>query len=282
MKPVEINTRSGGKTIRIGPGHPLVLLAGPCALETGDLGWEIAKEMKAICERLDISYVFKASFDKANRTSLDSFRGPGAKKGLRQLNRIRQEIGVAVVSDVHETNQMDLAAECLDMIQIPAFLCRQTDLLVAAAQSGRVVNLKKGQFLSPWDMKYAVAKLRAAGSDQILLTERGASFGYNNLVVDMRSLPIMRSFGCPVIFDATHSVQLPGGMGGKSGGQRKFIPTLTRAATAAGIDGLFMEVHPDPDNALCDGPNTIPLDKVEQLLKQLLVIRHAVNGVING
>ena len=268
--------------IRIGPGHPLVLLAGPCALESGDLAWEIAKEMKVICERLGVSYIFKASFDKANRTSLDSFRGPGAKKGLRLLSRLRQEIGVAVVSDVHETSQIDLASECLDVIQIPAFLCRQTDLLVAAAKSGRVVNLKKGQFLSPWEIKYAAAKLRAAGCDSILLTERGTSFGYNNLVVDMRSLPVMRSFGCPVIFDATHSVQLPGGMGGKSGGQRKFIPTLTRAAIAAGIDGLFMEVHPDPNKALCDGPNTIPLDKVEPLLKQLLIVRKAVNGVTHG
>lgn len=281
MKTVEINTLPGGKPIRIGLGQPLLLMAGPCVLESGDLGWQIAKEMKAICERLEISYVFKASFDKANRTSLESFRGPGAKKGLRQISRIRQEIGVAVMSDVHETSQIDLATECLDIIQIPAFLCRQTDLLVAAAKSGRVVNLKKGQFLSPWDMKYAVEKMRSAGSERILLTERGTCFGYNNLVVDMRSLPVMRSFGCPVIFDATHSVQLPGGMGGSSGGQRKFIPTLTKAAMAVGIDGLFMEVHPDPDKALCDGPNTIPLDKVEPLLRQLLEIRKAVSKIAN-
>jgi 2-dehydro-3-deoxyphosphooctonate aldolase (KDO 8-P synthase) len=281
MKNVEISTPSGGKAIQVGPGQPLVLLAGPCVLESGDLCWKIAWEMKAICERLDISYVFKTSFDKANRTSLNSFRGPGLKKGMRQLCRIRQEIGVPVVSDVHETSQIDMAMECLDIIQIPAFLCRQTDLLTAAAKSGRVVNLKKGQFLSPWDMKHAVEKVRAAGSDRILLTERGACFGYNNLVVDMRSLPVMRSFGCPVIFDATHSVQLPGGMGGSSGGQRKFIPTLTRAAMAVGIDGLFMEVHPEPDKALCDGPNSIPLDKVEPLLRQLLEIRKAVSKFTN-
>ncbi|MCI5165222.1 MAG: 3-deoxy-8-phosphooctulonate synthase, partial [Candidatus Electrothrix sp. GM3_4] len=209
-------------------------------------------------------------------TSLDSFRGPGLRNGLRQLDRIRQEVGVPVVSDVHETIQMDLAADALDIIQIPAFLCRQTDLLVAAAKTGKTVNLKKGQFMSPWDMKHAVDKLRSAGCDRILLTERGASFGYNNLVVDMRSLPVMRSFDCPVIFDATHSVQLPGGMGGSSGGQREFIPTLSRAAMAAGIDGIFMEVHPDPDKALCDGPNSIPLNEVESLLKQLLAIRETV------
>jgi 2-dehydro-3-deoxyphosphooctonate aldolase (KDO 8-P synthase) len=276
MKSFEITTRSGMRSIPVGPGHPLLLLAGPCALESGELGWQVAQEMKAICEGLGISYVFKASFDKANRTSLDSFRGPGLRNGLRQLDRICQEVGIPVVSDVHETAQMDLAADALDIIQIPAFLCRQTDLLVAAAKTGKTVNLKKGQFLSPWDMKHAVEKLRAAGCDRILLTERGASFGYNNLVVDMRSLPVMRSFGCPVIFDATHSVQLPGGMGGSSGGQREFIPTLTRAAMAAGIDGLFMEVHPDPDKALCDGPNSIPLNEVEALLKQLLTIREAV------
>ncbi|MCI5149785.1 MAG: 3-deoxy-8-phosphooctulonate synthase [Candidatus Electrothrix sp. MAN1_4] len=282
MKPFEITTRSRNRTIPVGSGHPLLLLAGPCALESGDLGWQVAQEMKEVCERLGVSYVFKASFDKANRTSLNSFRGPGLRNGLRQLDRISKEVDVPVISDVHETVQMDLATDALDIIQIPAFLCRQTDLLVAAAKTGKTVNLKKGQFLSPWDMKYAVEKLRAAGCDKILLTERGASFGYNNLVVDMRSLPVMRSFGCPVIFDATHSVQLPGGMGGCSGGQRKFIPTLTRAAMAAGIDGLFMEVHPDPDKALCDGPNSIPLNDVEALLQQLLAIRETVEKVTSG
>ena len=282
MTSFEITTVPRGKNVSVGPEHPLLLLAGPCALESGELGWRIAKEMKEICQRLGISYVFKASFDKANRTSLDSFRGPGLRNGLRQLDRIRQEVGVPVVSDVHESNQVDLAADALDIIQIPAFLCRQTDLLVAAAKSGRTVNLKKGQFTSPWDMRHAVKKIRAAGCNRLLLTERGTSFGYNNLVVDMRSLPVMRSLGCPVIFDATHSVQLPGGMGGSSGGQRQFIPTLSRAAVAAGIDGLFMEVHPDPDKALCDGPNSIPLNQVEALLEQLLAIRETVQKVSNG
>ena len=279
MKIVELNTLPGAEIIRIGPDQPLMLLAGPCVLESGEMAWEIAREMKAICRRQGISYVFKASFDKANRTSLDSFRGPGLEKGLRQLGRIREEVGVAVVSDIHEPGHVERAADYLDIVQIPAFLCRQTDLLVAAAKSGKTVNLKKGQFVSPWDMEYAVNKLRAAGCERILLTERGASFGYNNLVVDMRSLPVMRSLGCPVIYDATHSVQLPGGMGGSSGGQREFIPPLTRAAMAAGIDGLFMEVHPDPDKALCDGPNSWPLDQVETLLKQLLKVRAAVHGV---
>lgn len=259
----------------IGPGAPLFLMAGPCVLESGDMAREIAQEMQAITARLGLSYVFKASFDKANRTSLTSFRGPGAEKGLRILGRLRAEVGVPVVSDIHEPNQAELAADCLDIIQIPAFLCRQTDLLVAAARTGKVVNVKKGQFVSPWDMEHAVNKVRGAGGERLLLTERGACFGYNNLVVDMRSLPVMRSFGCPVIYDATHSVQLPGGAGGSSGGQREFIPTLSRAAVAAGVDGLFLEVHPDPDKALCDGPNSLPLAQVEPLLKQLLAVHRA-------
>jgi 2-dehydro-3-deoxyphosphooctonate aldolase (KDO 8-P synthase) len=268
--------------INVGPGAPLLLLAGPCVLESGELAWEIARELKAIAARLGISYVFKASFDKANRTSLDSFRGPGAEKGLRILGRLREEVGVPVVSDIHEPAQAEMAADYLDILQIPAFLCRQTDLLVAAARTGKVVNVKKGQFVSPWDMENAVNKLRGAGTEKILLTERGASFGYNNLVVDMRSLAVMRAFGYPVVFDATHSVQLPGGAGGSSGGQREFIPPLARAAMAVGIDGLFIEVHPDPAKALCDGPNSLPLDQVEPLLKQLLAVRQAVDGVING
>ncbi|WP_456385698.1 3-deoxy-8-phosphooctulonate synthase [Desulfolithobacter sp.] len=278
MQTITLSNLPEDRTIRVGPGEPLLLLAGPCVLESGELGWEIAREMKDICTRLGISYVFKGSFDKANRTSLQSFRGPGLEKGLRQLGRIREEVGVPVVSDVHEQGQVEMAAEVLDIIQIPAFLCRQTDLLVAAAKSGRTVNLKKGQFVSPWDMEHAVGKLRDGGCDRILLTERGASFGYNNLVVDMRALPVMRGFGCPVIFDATHSVQLPGGGGGSSGGQREFVPTLARAAMAAGIDGLFMEVHPDPDKALCDGPNSWPLADVETILRQLLAVRSAVDG----
>jgi 2-dehydro-3-deoxyphosphooctonate aldolase (KDO 8-P synthase) len=281
FKTVELNPTPCGP-ITIGPGAPLLLLAGPCVLESGDLAREIAREMQAIATRLGISYVFKASFDKANRTSLNSFRGPGAEKGLRILGRLREEIGVPVVSDIHEPNQAEMAADYLDILQIPAFLCRQTDLLVAAARTGKVVNVKKGQFVSPWDMEHAVKKLRGAGTEKILLTERGASFGYNNLVVDMRALPVMRSFGCPVIYDATHSVQLPGGAGGSSGGQREFIPALSRAAMAAGIDGLFIEVHPDPDKALCDGPNSLPLTEVEPLLKQLLAVRKAVAGVIDA
>ena len=279
IEPVAITTPED--RYQVGPGRPLLLLAGPCVLESGELAWDIAREMKAICKRLGISYVFKASFDKANRTSLESFRGPGLENGLRQLGRIRSEVGVPVVSDIHESSQVEMAADLLDIIQIPAFLCRQTDLLVVAAKSGVTVNLKKGQFVAPWDMVHAVGKIRAAGCDRLLLTERGTSFGYNNLVVDMRSLPVMRQMGCPVIFDTTHSVQLPGGRGESSGGQREFIPPLARAAMGAGIDGLFMEVHPDPDKALCDGPNSWPLDKVESLLRQLLAIRAAIGETID-
>ncbi len=277
LRPVTI---TGPETsFAAGPGQPFLVLAGPCVLESGDLALDIAREMKEICGRLGVSYVFKASFDKANRTSLDSFRGPGLENGLRQLARIRDEVGVPVVSDVHESGQVEAAAEVLDVMQIPAFLCRQTDLLVAAARSGVAINLKKGQFVSPWDMRHAVAKIRGTGCDRLLLTERGATFGYNNLVVDMRSLVVLRSLGCPVIFDATHSVQLPGGAGSSSGGQREFIAPLARAAVAVGIDGLFMEVHPDPDKALCDGPNSWPLDQVEDLLTELLAIRAATNEV---
>ena len=278
MQAIELKSTPVG-TIAIGPGAPLLLMAGPCVLESVDLAREIAQEMQAITTRLGISYVFKASFDKANRTSISSFRGPGAEKGLRILGRLRAEVGVPVVSDIHEPAHAELAADSLDIIQIPAFLCRQTDLLVAAARTGKVVNVKKGQFVSPWDMEHVVNKVRGAGNERLLLTERGACFGYNNLVVDMRSLPVMRSFGCPVIYDATHSVQLPGGAGGSSGGQREFIPPLSRAAMAAGVDGLFIEVHPDPEKALCDGPNSLPLDGVESLLKQLLVVHRAVAGV---
>lgn len=273
---VSIDTPTG-TSLPVGPGHPLLLLGGPCVLESAALAEEIAVAMKEICGRLGINYVFKASYDKANRTSLSSFRGPGIKDGLATLSDIREQVGVPIVSDIHDPSQAKTAAEVLDILQIPAFLCRQTDLLVAAAQTGKVVNVKKGQFVSPWDMKNAVGKLRGAGGTKTMLVERGASFGYNNLVVDMRSLPVMRSFGCPVIFDATHSVQLPGGAGGSSAGQREFIAPLTRAAVAAGLDGIFMEIHPDPDKALCDGPNSIPLDSVEELLTSLLKIRAAVS-----
>jgi len=262
--------------IKVGDDQPLLLIGGPCALESEDLAHQVAETMLEICDRHGISYVFKASFDKANRTSLSSYRGPGLEKGLSILGKIRQKLQVPVISDIHDVSQVEAAAEVLDIIQIPAFLCRQTDLITAAASTGKVVNVKKGQFVSPWDMENVVNKMRAVGGKKIMLVERGASFGYNNLVVDMRSLPVMRSLGCPVIFDATHSVQLPGGDGGASGGQREFIAPLAKAAAAAGIDGLFMEIHPDPDKALCDGPNSMPLDKIEGLLKRIVRIRNAV------
>ena len=276
--PVSVETPSG-EVIKVGSDQPLILIAGPCALESEDLARTVAAKMQEICARLGISYVFKASFDKANRTSLQSYRGPGLDEGLKILSKIREELQVPVISDVHDVSQIKPAAEVLDIIQIPAFLCRQTDLLVAAAQTDKPINLKKGQFVSPWDMENGVNKLKGAGGTKTMLVERGASFGYNNLVVDMRSLPVMRGFGCPVIFDATHSVQLPGGAGGSSSGMREFIAPLSRAAMAAGIDGLFMEVHPDPDKALCDGPNSIALDDIEQLLTQLLRVREAVSDL---
>jgi 2-dehydro-3-deoxyphosphooctonate aldolase (KDO 8-P synthase) len=254
-------------------GHrPLVLIAGPCVIENLDHTLRTAAALKGIAGRLGIGLVFKASYDKANRTSVTAFRGPGLEAGLEILARVKREFGLPVLSDVHDLGQVAPAAEVLDVLQIPAFLCRQTDLLAAAGATGRVVNVKKGQFLAPWDMQNAVGKLEATGNRAILLTERGASFGYNNLVVDMRALPIMRETGCPVIFDATHAVQLPGGAGTASTGQRQFVGTLSRAAAAAGIDGLFWEVHEDPDRALCDGPNSLPLAEVEGLLRQILAI----------
>ena len=222
--------------------------------------------MKKAASEAGFSYVFKASFDKANRTSLDSYRGPGLEKGLEMLAEIKQRLGVPVTSDIHEPWQAEPASEVLDLLQIPAFLCRQTDLILAAARTGLPVNIKKGQFLSPWDMRYALEKAQKGGAKLVLLTERGTTFGYHNLVVDMRSLQIMRSFGAPVIFDATHSVQLPGGAGGASGGQREFVSPLARAAVAAGVDGIFMEVHPRPEEALCDGPNSLPLEEARKLL----------------
>jgi 2-dehydro-3-deoxyphosphooctonate aldolase (KDO 8-P synthase) len=277
MSDISVTIESpSGTPLVVGTGRPLLLIGGPCALESEELARTVAGRMREICDRLGILYVFKASFDKANRTSLASYRGPGLEAGLATLAKIRREIGVPVISDIHDVGQVAAAAEVLDILQIPAFLCRQTDLLTAAAKTGKPVNVKKGQFVSPWDMENAVNKMRGVGGKKIMLVERGASFGYNNLVVDMRSLPVMRSFGCPVIFDATHSVQLPGGAGGSSGGQREFIATLSRAAIAAGIDGLFMEIHPNPDQALCDGPNSIPLDQVEDLLVQLIRVRNAV------
>ncbi|MEJ2689245.1 MAG: 3-deoxy-8-phosphooctulonate synthase [Deltaproteobacteria bacterium] len=278
MDQVIINKPASQRKIRIGAGQPLVLIAGPCVIESEQQSREIAAELISITADLGIDLIFKASFDKANRTALESYRGPGIEKGLSILAGIR-EMGVPVISDIHEPRQAPIVAEVLDVIQIPAFLCRQTDLLVAAARTGKPINLKKGQFLSPWDMRYGVRKVKASGTGGLLLTERGASLGYNNLVVDMRSLPVMRSLGCPVIFDATHSVQLPGGAEGSSGGQRQFIPPLARAAVAAGVDGLFMEVHPDPDIALCDGPNSWSLYSLAGLLKTLMAIHKTVQEI---
>ncbi len=260
----------------IGNGQPLALLAGPCVLEELDRCLLIGKTIKEITGRLGIPYVFKASFDKANRSSFNGFRGPGLKKGLQMLKTIKDELQVPIVTDIHTEEQVKPVAEVADIIQIPAFLCRQTDLLYAAAQSGAVVNVKKGQFMAPGDMRNVVDKLHEGGCSQILLTERGATFGYNNLVVDMRSFPIMRSYGYPVIFDGTHSVQLPGGAGTCSAGNREFVPNLVRAAVGAGVDALFMEVHDNPEEALCDGPNMVYLDKLEDLLKDALAIHEVV------
>jgi 2-dehydro-3-deoxyphosphooctonate aldolase (KDO 8-P synthase) len=259
-------------------GGTLLLIAGPCVIESEGATLEIASALREMAGELALPLIFKASFDKANRTSLTSYRGPGLGKGLAILARVKADTGLPVLSDVHEVSQVAAAAEVLDVLQIPAFLCRQTDLLVAAAQTGKVINIKKGQFLAPWDMQPAVEKVRAAGNGKILLTERGASFGYNNLVVDFRSLPLMRGLGCPVVLDVTHSVQLPGGRGTCSGGQREFIAPLARAALAAGVDGLFMEVHPDPDKALCDGPNSLPLKEVPALWRDLKALHEFLRG----
>ena len=260
----------------IGNGQPLALLAGPCVLEGLDRCLLIGRTIKEITGRLGIPYVFKASFDKANRSSFNGFRGPGLKKGLEMLQTIKDELQVPIVTDVHTEEQIEPVAKVADIIQIPAFLCRQTDLLYAAAQSGAVVNVKKGQFMAPGDMRNVVDKLHEGGCSRILLTERGASFGYNNLVVDMRTFPIMRSSGYPVVFDGTHSVQLPGGAGTCSAGNREFVPNLVRAAVGAGVDALFMEVHDNPEEALCDGPNMVYLDKLEDLLKDALAIHEVV------
>jgi 2-dehydro-3-deoxyphosphooctonate aldolase (KDO 8-P synthase) len=257
------------------------LIAGPCVIESRALALEVAERMKAITDRLGITYVFKASFDKANRSSGSSFRGPGVHEGLEVLAEVKQRFGVPVLTDIHESQQAAPVAAVVDVLQIPAFLCRQTDLLLAAAEAvhgtNKTINVKKGQFLAPWDMAQVVNKLRKAGVENLWLTERGSSFGYNTLVVDYRSIPQMQILGCPVIFDATHSVQQPGGQGSSSGGQREFVAPLARAAMAVGVDGLFMEVHPDPDNALSDGPNMVPLQRVEALLQQLVRIRDSID-----
>jgi 2-dehydro-3-deoxyphosphooctonate aldolase (KDO 8-P synthase) len=252
----------------IGDGT-LLLIAGPCVIESEAATLELARALREMAGELGLPLIFKASYDKANRTSLSSYRGPGLVQGLEILARVKAEVGLPVLSDVHEVSQVAAAAEVLDILQIPAFLCRQTDLLVAAAKTGKVINIKKGQFLAAWDMQPVVDKVRSAGNHQIILTERGASFGYNNLVVDFRSLPLMRSLGCPVVLDVTHSVQLPGGQGTCSGGQREFIAPLARAGVAVGVDGLFMEVHADPAQALCDGPNSLPLAEVPALWREL-------------
>ena len=260
----------------IGNGQPLALLAGPSVLEGLERCLLIGRTIKEITGRLGMPYVFKASFDKANRSSFNGFRGPGLKKGLEMLKTIKDELQVPIVTDVHTEEQIKPVSKVADIIQIPAFLCRQTDLLYAAAQSGCVVNVKKGQFMAPGDMRNVVDKLHEGGCAQMLLTERGATFGYNNLVVDMRTFPIMRSFGYPVVFDGTHSVQLPGGAGTCSAGNREFVPNLVRAAVGAGVDALFMEVHDNPEEALCDGPNMVYLDKLEDLLKDAIAIHEVV------
>jgi len=259
--------------ISIGSGCPLLLIAGPCVIEDYSTTHDIASYLKKLTDRLSLQFVFKASYDKANRTSVDSFRGPGLTKGLEILSRIKKELDIKILSDIHQIDQIEPAADVLDILQIPAFLCRQTDLIMAAAKTQKPINIKKGQFLAPWDIKNVVKKVTATGNHQVFITERGAMFGYNNLVVDFRSIQIIREMGIPVIFDATHSIQLPGGAGTSSGGQRAYAPALARAAVASDADGIFMEVHKDPDSALCDGPNSLKLDDLETLLSQLIAIK---------
>lgn len=253
------------------------LIAGPCVIESEEMVLSIAGQMKQITEELGISYTFKASFDKANRTSISSYRGPGLEEGLRILQKVKDTYGLPVCTDIHESWQAEPAAKVADILQIPAFLCRQTDLLVAAAKTGKCINIKKAQFLAPWDMRNCVEKVRQSGNDNVMLCERGTSFGYNNLVVDMTSIAEMKRFGCPVVFDATHSVQKPGGKGNATGGNREFVEPLAKAALAAGADHLFMEIHPDPDNALSDGPNMVPLSQMKALLQRLQRVYNAVH-----
>ncbi|MDD5310818.1 MAG: 3-deoxy-8-phosphooctulonate synthase [Candidatus Omnitrophica bacterium] len=268
-------TVSAGR-IRIGGRGPLVLIAGPCVIESERSAVRHAKAIKAIAERLDIPYIYKSSYDKANRTSMRSYRGPGIKKGIRILKRVKEETGLPMLSDVHCEEELDAAARVLDVIQIPAFLSRQTDFIIAAAKTKKTINIKKGQFMAPWDVGFAIEKVESAGNRSIIITERGVSFGYNNLISDMRALPILAGLGYPVVYDATHSVQLPGGMGKASGGEGRFIPVLARAAVAAGCDGLFLEVHEDPRCALCDGPNSLALKDLEELLVTVKEIDSAV------
>ena len=269
------------ENLSIGDGCPLTLIGGPCVIESEEFTLTMAAEIAKVCDRLNVPFIFKSSFDKANRTSINSFRGQSLEEGLQILQRVKQEIGVPVLTDIHESQQAETVGEVVDVLQIPAFLCRQTDLLTAAAATNCAINVKKGQFLAPWDMKHVVTKLEAGGAKNILLTERGTSFGYNTLTVDFRSLPQMRELGYPVVFDATHSVQMPGGKGDKSGGQRQFVPYLARAAAAVGIDALFMEIHANPDEALSDGPNMIPLEHLEGVLKQVLSVRNGLEVAPN-
>jgi 2-dehydro-3-deoxyphosphooctonate aldolase (KDO 8-P synthase) len=262
--------------LTIGGGHPLTLIAGPCVIESQSHALETADQLKQITREAGIPFVYKSSYDKANRSSIESYRGPGLTEGLAILQKVKDELDVPVLSDVHTEAEIDAAAQVLDILQIPAFLCRQTDLLVKAAKTGKPLNVKKGQFMAPWDMKNVVHKLEESGNRNILLTERGFMFGYNNMVVDMRSLVLMRKHGCPVVYDATHSLQLPGGKGTKSDGQRELVPDVTRGAVAVGVDALFMEVHPDPDQAPSDGPNMLRMDDLPGLLKQLLALDNIV------
>ena len=262
---------------QVGLQQPLLLIAGPCVIESESFTLAAAAAIKEIVDKFPVNFVFKSSLDKANRTSIDSFRGPGIDEGLKILQKVRQQLDIAVLTDVHTPEQATLAAEVVDVLQTPALLCRQTDFIQAVAATGKPVNIKKGQFLSPYEMKHVATKaMQAGGEDNIMLCERGASFGYNNLVVDMRSLAIMRESNCPILFDATHSVQLPGGLASSSGGQREFIPYLARAAVAAGVSGIFAEVHPEPDKALCDGPNALPVTELNSFLSQLVAIRQAL------
>ncbi len=263
----------------VGNDKPFFLIAGPCVIEDEQLVLDTAAKLKEITSQLAIPFIFKSSFDKANRSSQTSYRGPGLEKGLAILENVKRQVGVPVLTDVHEDTPLTEVADVVDVLQTPAFLCRQTNFIINVASQGKPVNIKKGQFLAPWDMINVIDKARSTGNEQIMVCERGASFGYNNLVSDMRSLPILQQTGCPVVYDATHSVQLPGGQGGTSGGQREFIPTLARAAVGAGIAGLFMETHPDPDKALSDGPNSWPLSELQSLLKRLVNIDNAVKAV---
>jgi len=275
----EINTKSFQvENVTFGDGR-LAFILGPCVVESAQHALFMAQEINDICKTVGVDFIYKSSFDKANRSSIDSFRGGGMDEGLEVLAQVKAEIGVPVITDVHETWQVEKVAEVADVIQIPAFLCRQTDLLVESAKTGRAVNVKKGQFLSPWDAKNIVEKLRNAGGEKILLTERGASFGYNNLVVDLRSFPVMRSFGVPVVFDVTHSLQLPGGLGKATGGQAEYIEHFARAGVACGVDAVFLEVHDNPKNAPSDGPNQLPLDRLEKLLFKLKAIHELINEI---